>query len=359
MSWLLLNDTHLGVQRVGGTTLASAEALQQEGLRRFEALLFQHKDKAVIINGDLFDGFDVRLSTLLATFHILNDWLEASGSTLVLGRGNHDAAKDSTKLSSFDFLGQLLVSYHGERVQVISEPTEIDTGLYMIPHMANQDLFDLALKDAEKREHGIILLHANYDNNFAAQTDHSLNVTRAQAHRLVARDLALIFGHEHVAKKDLGGQVWITGNQWPNSVADCLGNDKKFAHVFSRAPTEDWDIEQVQTWSADGDFCGIAWELINDAPASAEFIRVTGTATSEQGGEVVQAIAKFRSKSDAFVVSNAVKIEGITDMADLPSDFEAAKGFDVLGFLMENLSAEQASVVRGLLAGDEKMKEAA
>lgn len=357
MSWLLLNDCHLGVQRVGGTTPASAAALQAEGLRRFEALLFAHKDKAVIINGDLFDGFDVRLSVLLATFLNLSEWLDASGSTLVLGRGNHDAAKDSTKLSSFDFLGQLLVSAYGKRVRVIAEPTEIDSGLWMIPHMGNQDLFDLALKDAEKCENGIILLHANYDNNFAAQTDHSLNVLHEQARRLVDRNLALIFGHEHIARRALGGQVYVTGNQWPNSVIDCVGNATKYAHVFSRSADEDWDIEQIETWSAAGSFREVDWDTL-DEPTGVQFIRVTGTATAEQGADVVQAIARFRGKSDAFVVSNAVKIEGITDMADLPSSFEAAKAFDVMGYLLEQLSEEQASVVKKLLA-ERPMMEAA
>ena len=32
------------------------------------------------------------------------------------------------------------------------------------------------------------------------------------------------------AKKALGGKVIILGNQWPTSIADCLGNDAKFAH---------------------------------------------------------------------------------------------------------------------------------
>ena len=64
-------------------------------------------------------------------------------------------------------------------------------------------------------------------------------------------------------------------------------------------------------------------------------------------------------KSQAFVVTNAVKIEGSAELSELPQSMESAKTFDVLAYLYENLSAEEAAVVRELLSVAEPMREAA
>jgi hypothetical protein len=273
--------------------------------------------------------------------------------------GNHDAAKNSASLSSFCLLGQVLLAQYPARVAVVTQSQEVFPGVVMIPHVANQDLFNIELDKAAALENSVILLHANWANNLTVGADHSLNVTEAQAKRLVERGNTLIFGHEHVGKTAFKGELICTGNQFPSSVADCLDDEEKFAHVLKPGPDGLWELEQVQTWAAEGAYCDISWELLNDAPADARFIRVSGNATAEQAGDAIAAISKFRQKSSAFVVTNAVKIEGSAEMSELPASIETAKMFDVLSFLYDNLSAEECAVVRQLLDAAEPMKEAA
>ena len=355
---LLTNDWHLGVQRSGGTTPQSAAALRQYLLESFRNLIMAHTDKGLCVNGDLFDQLNIPLSDLLSTYQILAGWLEASSETLVLGMGNHDAAKNSANLSSFSLLGQILNSQYPSRVKVVAEPQEVFHGVVMVPHLANQDIFNMALEELTC-ENSVVLLHANWANDFAANADHSLNVIQSQAKRLIERGNTLVFGHEHVAKRAFAGNLIVTGNQFPSSVSDCTGNDTKYAHVIQTGEDGLLDVVPFPTWAAEGDYCDTSWELLNDAPADARFIRVSGNATAAQAGDAIAAISKFRQKSSAFVVTNAVKIEGSAELSELPQSMETAKTFDVLAYLYENLDPEEAAVVQQLLKQAEPMKEAA
>lgn len=379
---LLINDLHAGVNRAGGTTLATQLALRAYLLLSLKDLVSKHLDKDLAINGDLADAFNIALFDLLELHGILREWLLASVPTgdaqhttppkVFLGRGNHDVAKDSSKLSSFDFLARLLKAEFGDRVVVVTEPRWIERNIYMIPHMPNQDLFDLALQKAEAEIDGnevrgpaLLLLHANYDNHFVTESDHSLNVSVEQAKKLIAKGWTLVFGHEHQARTALDERVIVTGNQWPSSVADCLGNpgDKKYAHIIH----DDLDLSRVLTWSARGaefddyDFAEIDWRTLGEVSEGIRFIRVVGEAQADDAPLVIQAIAKFRQAyGDAFVITNAVKVEGMAEMADLPATAETIKAFDVLGYLIEQLDEKQAEVVKKLLAAEEpRLKEAA
>jgi len=351
---LLLNDIHLGVMRAGGTTPKSAAAIRQYLLTSLRELMMQHIDKDIIINGDLFDTFQVSLSDLLAFYEIACEWLAASDGRLFFGRGNHDWAKDSSKLSSFDFVGQILESAYPGRVVVVTKPQMLDEGVFMIPHMPNQAMFDLELKKAsEELKDTLVLLHANYDNNFAVESDHSLNVSPEQAEALISGGNRLVFGHEHQARTTKGGRVFVTGNQWPSSVADCVHNPDglKHAHMLQKEADGGIGICAVETWSAAKSFAEVPWDDLLDGEPH-DFVRVVGSVTAEQSADVIATISKFRQKSDAFVVTNAVKVEGVSDMEELAASVEDVKSFDALGYLLENLDPDQAEFVRDLLAKD-------
>lgn len=351
---LIVNDVHLGVMRASGTTPKTAYELRAGLQAKLRELLMAHLDVDAILNGDLFDTFQVPLSDVLEAYETFSMWLEASRGILFLVEGNHDWSKDSSKLSSFAFLGRILQQAFPARVFVVSEPLQINEQLYVIPHMPNQDMFDLALKQAEALRNHAILLHANYDNHFAVESDHSLNVSREQAERLVAGGNRLIFGHEHQARRELHDKVWITGNQWPSSVADCLHNpgDRKFAHLLN-FDTEGWTPLPVETWAAEGQYADIDWRFLSDVPATAQFVRVSGEAPAEQAADVVDLIAKFRQTSHALVITNAVKVAGSKELSDVTASVEQIKAFDVLAYLFENLDPAQVEFVRGLLARDD------
>jgi len=348
---LIVNDVHLGVARASGTTDTTAKALRAYLQAKLREFIMQHTDKDLIFNGDVFDTFSVPMADVLEFYQTTAEWLEKADGLgrVILGMGNHDFAKDSSKMSSLEFVGRVLESQYGDHVKLVMAPELICPGIYMIPHVANQDIFDLELSRALNIEATYFLLHANYDNHFAVEADHSLNVTEAQAAALHKQGKILIFGHEHQARHFEKIGVLCTGNQWPSSIADCLGNPKDRKQAFWIAPASGGGAA-LTTWSADGAFVEVDWKQIADTPDTAQFVRVIGEATAEQAADVIGIISKYRQKSSAFVVKNSVAIAGVQDMDDLPEAMEITKQFDVLAYLFEQLTEEQGATVKKLLA---------
>lgn len=370
---LLVNDIHLGATRVSGTTQASQMVIREYLLASFERLAFEHLDKDMIVNGDLFDAFWVSPLDALGFYDVARRWLKASvisaqgikvGGKMWVGRGNHDWSKDSMKMSSFDMICRILSAEFPDRFVPVTEPDWLTTGIRMIPHMANQELFDLALEQTPQPigRAPLLLLHANYDNGYTADSDHSLNVSAEQAGKLMANGWTLVFGHEHQARRiarsycvrtnthDWG--VIVTGNQWPSSVADCLNNpdNVKHAHIIKADRT----LVPILTWQADDDFAQLDWRDLASYEGGARFIRVTGKASSEEASDAIAAISQFRrDRAEVLVVTNAVVVEGVADMGELKATAENIKAFDVLGFLIDQLDEKQAAKVRELIARDE------
>ena len=324
---MILNDIHAGVERVAGTTIESRYALSQYVIKKFATLL---PDNDLLILGDLLDSVNVPVADLFAIYNIIREWL-LKGHKLYLVAGNHDLSKTSNVMSSFDFLGALLkIKDQYDQVQVIKAPVMTHYG-YVIPHLANQDLFNAALKEVPECDN--LYLHCNYDNFFAAQSDQSLNISKEQVAECKARNI--IIGHEHQYRS--AGKVWFPGNQIATSVADwqnCttkeyIQADKRIIHGLR----EDEYIEQD-------------WK--NLAVTTHNFVRVIGDATVAESSQVVTAIAKFRAKSPAFVVSNAVNIESGDGLGDFANSLEAVTAFDVWRALGEVLPSSDMAILKDL-----------
>lgn len=348
MSLSVINDLHIGAIRTGGTTPATAYQLRQDLLAGLRSILMDNvKDSDLLVNGDLFDTGNIPMYDLGEAVRIFSNWLTAHPEQrLYLSRGNHDITKNSTVLSSFDFFGQLLSDLFAGRVHVITQLTEIQARYWVLPHVDNQDLFDMALKEVP--ECSYLFVHANYNNGFAAQSDHSLNMSEEQAIACKARQI--VFGHEHQGREELkiadpdttGYKVIIVGNQTPSSVSDCLGEEKKWM-LRIHGP----GISQVvETWRAEGDFSEQDWRSLEDR---GRFIRVTGHAKAAEADAVVNAIARFRREAKALVITNAVKIEGVDNAAELALTHEAIETFDVLEALLETLTEDEQVKVKKLL----------
>ena len=340
----IVNDCHAGAQRASGTTPLTAWQLRQylnEDLRR----LVNEIDTDLCILGDLFDTGTVPMADILSVWETLRAWL-AKGLSLYLVRGNHDDSKNTTVLSSFQFLCRLLTAEFPGQVTEISSPTALaEHGAYVVPHVANQDIYDEALASVPACQY--LLVHANFNNGFAVESDHSLNMSLEQAAACKAK--YIIFAHEHQAKSALNGKVFVCGNQTPSSVSDCLGNDiKSLTLLQGGAP------ERLQTWSRLGNYAEQDWRSLTDS--GEKFIRVVGEATAAEAADVVSAIAKFRNKAKALVITNAVKVEGAADGEQIQVSLEQVKTFDVLGALLECLDEREQAVVNDLLkkreAGD-------
>lgn len=346
---LILNDIHIGVQRKGGTTPASQEALRTYLFSEVQATLKAATDSHVLVLGDLFDDFEVSPRDWIETYEVFSAWLLATNwHHLTLAAGNHDHSAKGDRVSSFQMLCRVLRDRFDDQVTLVMVDAwaEVDPGVYALAHCVNQDIFDLQLTEVAKQSPKALLLHANYDNKFAAVSDHSLNVSEEQARALADAGTTLVFAHEHQAKSALGGAVKILGNQWSTSVSDCLGNDAKFAHIL-----KDGQLTKVQTWAAGGvnGYAQIDWRDLAGHTGEQSFLRVSGEAKSSEAAEVINAIAKFRQRSKAFVISNAVAIDGIVSAEELPATFEAAKAFDVVSFVHRHLDDREKATFDSLL----------
>lgn len=363
---LSINDLHIGVNRVAGTTPATMSRLRSDLLDNIARLLGAHSDKHVYVNGDIFDGFEIAGSDFLAFYMICRCYLvDSKTGILTLAQGNHDVSKDSSRMSSFGLLCAVLKSEFSDRVQVVIEPTRIFDGHFVIPHTPNQQLFDQAIDAAVgaadlytgtyamdfdgSHRHCYLHLHANYDNDFAVEADHSLNVSAEQVQRLTDAGYHLVFGHVHQQLDGPG--LTVVGNQFPTSIADCIGNDYKRAIVFH----VDGGREEIRTWEAPGSFVELDWQHLGNPDVmymgvNGQFVRATGRASVEQAPLVLQTIAKFRQVSSAYVVSSSVKYDGQDDVEELEVAAADMKAVDVMGYLMEQLDERQQTAVKGLLA---------
>lgn len=343
---LILNDIHIGFNRIGGTTPMSREAMRTYLFDSLRETLNASTDTSLMILGDLFDDFEVSPRDWIQTYVLLSNW--AAAKNLGLVAGNHDHSARGNKVSSFEMLALVLKQEYPDSVNVIGiDQWDGNQEFVVLAHCSNQDVFDAKLKEilGLNESFKYLLLHANFDNNFAAQSDHSLNVSREMAAKFIERGVKLVFAHEHQARREMDGNVIVLGNQWPTSISDCLNNSAKYAHLL-----DDGEIQKVMTWH-DNDSAGyieVEWtDLSTDT--GAKFIRVVGEASAAQSSEVINKIAKFRQSSYAFVVSNAVKIDGIVAAEELPEAFEATKKFDVLDFVRKHLDADEYAVVEDLL----------
>ena len=305
----IINDIHAGVRSQGGTTPASRAALGRYISKNLKSLLTWATDAdTLVVLGDLFDKPKVAEVVLLDVYIMFLRFLRESEADLVLVRGNHDSRSEILEdLCSLELLYNLLItnlSDAGEdptRVHLIfNEPAELIDGevkCWIIPHMFNQQLFDAEIARVPACDY--LMLHCNFDNAFAVG-DHSLNISRTQCRGLQDRVKGeILIAHEHQARIEMGNLVMVLGNQFPSSVADCKSNDGKMAWVIYPE-----GIDDHKTWLAVNSFRDCAVGDLREA----EFIRVSGTCQPKEFAQIVKDISEFRKTSNAFVISNAVKV---------------------------------------------------
>ena len=349
---LVLNDCHIASTRVAGTTPATQIALRESLRASLETCLNMTDETQVAINGDLFNNFSVDTGEIIATYEIFAGWLATSITRrLHLMRGNHDWTQRGLAVSSFQLLAHFLKSHFHMQVKIYEQGFErVEGSMYAIPHVANQDLFDLeidkAIDAATQIKPGWLLLHCNYKNKFAENADHSLNLSDDQISRLMIAGWGLVLGHEHVGYTLRGDRVIVVGNQTPASCSDCIGDETKHALLIN----DDGTHELIETWRAEGDYIEVDWKEL-DTVGDQRFVRVTGDATASQAADVINTIAKVRAASDALIIANAVKVEGVELVADMTIEsVDQIKRFDVLSAILEKLEPREAEVVRGLLS---------
>lgn len=353
---LILNDIHAAVQRVAGTTPATQAALRQYVRDNLAAILRANSTEHIVINGDFFDGFQVDTGELIKAYEILVKHMETGALTLIMG--NHDAVARAEKISSFHLLCHFLkeaAAANGTHFRMIDHTdgfSRVDgRHVFCIPHCLNQDLFNLEIDKAieYKNDGAYLLLHCNYKNGHAENSDHSLNLNDEQVGNLMRAGWNLVIAHEHIGYTLRGERVIVVGNQFPTSISDCIGDETK--HCLR---IEDGKHEFVQTWEAFGNYIEVDWQSLRDGTAEIgeqQFIRITGEAKADQAADVVNVVAKFRQTSQALVIGNAVRVEGqaVFDEMALEST-ESIKAFDVLNAIYSQLEPREVEVVRSLIS---------
>lgn len=327
----VLNDIHAGAVRSAGTTPESQVQLRNHILTEFEKLLPEEGD--LLLNGDVFDTSNVSLITLFKVIQLLTNWLDDHPEAcLYNSAGNHDLSKSSNVMSSFQFLGMSLADLYPGRYIHIEQPTLTPYG-YVIPHLRNQDVFNAAIASVPATTY--VFIHANYDNNFAAQSDQSLNVSKEQAEAMPCQHI--IFGHEHHGRST--GKVIIPGNQIASSVSDWLSpGDKKYLTLTKLGP------QLVNCASRAEQF--IEMDYSNLVTTDHKFVRVSGVADAETMGAALSSINKFRGFSKAFVVTNGIETVSDDGAAEVFSNsLESVQAFDIIAALRKILSPKEMDAI--------------
>lgn len=314
--YLIIADIHQGLKRKTGVTAESLEQFENDKIKSLVALLAQHEDKEVIVAGDLFDSHNVSLHSVLQVASTLLDhpkkvWIIA---------GNHDLSKNTLKMSSLQFLSEW-VTMHSTNVEVIFKPTPIGPNheILAVPHMPNQELFDEALKHDTA---DILITHCNYENGFAVEKDHSLNLTKKQAKKFKM----VISGHEHNARTV--GNVHMLGSFAPCNVGEAAS--VKCSHVLD---------PQRMSLTTEGQsphtYQEAHWKDM-DAALSVDFLKIVGEATAAEAPTVLSAVAALRKKSSAYMIQNSVTVESI-ELGDVEgASFESVNTMELLGSILDD-----------------------
>jgi len=348
MKILILNDLHLGVRRVKGATPESRLAMENWMFNTLEGLLEELEYDAVVVAGDLYDKRTVPEHVILRTIKAFNQ--ETRGKRVVIMLGNHDeegraAVKDNT-ISSAEMTEALITN----SMLVRGEPAVFE-GLYLIPHMFNQEEFDKAVEDCP--ENCFMICHCNVDSPFAVG-DSSPNLSKKQIKTLKEKDATVIAGHEHI-QRDLDN-VWIPGNQIPTSISDLTNCGEKVCYIIDTdtSGVEVFTVFNTRSYSPDGSRCvieGIYKEydyktLLSGGIANFPFIKIAGTCTTEEWPDVLRAYSKLRKESEAFVISNKVEVPAYT-VGNISE--EEVTDFNVVDLLISAIDEEFREEVKNVI----------
>lgn len=307
---------------------------------------FEH----VVCNGDLFDKFEVDTGELIKAYEIFADHLKTGKLTLIMG--NHDASAKGSKVSSFHLLSHFLSAHSPDKFRMIDNTDgfcHVENNVWAISHQMNQDLFNLEINKAcaEDGSGKYLLLHCNFKNGHAENSEHSLNLNDDHVAALMIAGWSCVLGHEHAGVEYRGGRVIVVGNQFPSSVADCIGDQTKAAlEITNRGH------EHIVTWVSDGHYAEIDWRELSENVicSSVNFIRVTGEATAAEAADVISIISKFRQGSSVLVIGNAVRVDGVAALEEMSAEaIGEVRSFDVLGAIFENLDEREITTVKELL----------
>lgn len=296
MKILIYSDPHEGLSRVANTTPASAQKLRDASHEHTKYLLTDVKQEGMLAFclGDLFDQYSNHESVIVQAMDLVT-------RTEIVLAGNHDISNRKDKVSSL----KLLQKIYGDMILMgdWGEPSVFqfslrNTQFVFIPHVANQELFETALQEAQAlaaastSQWKVLCIHCNYNLTFDSVQDTSLNLTSTAADLLLA-DFHFIFsGHEHIPADHHNGRVRIVGNPYPTSFSDI--SDKRVL-IYDSVTGE---VSSQHTLSGDR----MLWKgKLSELPegTDAKFLDLEDDLPR---GDGFKAVTKLYKSSDVFAI---------------------------------------------------------
>lgn len=329
----IFTDPHIGTSRGAHTTRESSAALK-EALYHQAMAIVSTGDNPKLCAGDLFDRAFNSEATLVQGYDV-------ASKCLITIAGNHDETNREGTVTSLRALQEMGVNISASKNLSTPYFQHFDS-IYIVPHHASQELFEIAMKNAAEHaaanRDGLasyLFLHCNYDFALAVD-DNTLNLPAAMAKELIVAFDYIFIGHEHNCDTHLGGQVVILGNTHPTSFHD-IGD--KFVYHLELDTAE---LTKELIWSKADHYREI--KLGSEIPdlAGVQFVDVTGTEAVANALEVSEFIrdiwkasnyqwdesgADKSTTTDLFAVRNKVDIKD--SLAGVDTDIEAVEMVDL------------------------------
>lgn len=316
---LVFTDPHQGLRRTANTTPASSLRLRQaihDQLRDVIALEADFR----ICAGDWFDTYNNEELVIAQSIPLMAD------VDIVLA-GNHDLINIKDRMGSLGLVKSVLESGSGSNdckviMNNVGESNffvdKVSTGgvshtFYTVPHCSTQELFDKALDKAfedvsslgtstgEKR---YLVLHCNYDSNFANERQTDLNLPKFKAAELFESFDYIILGHEHIPRDDFQGRLVVLGNTHPTSFSDI--SDKRVMFI------DDNGIQFKDIWYKSTGYLEVDWRDLEESYPH-QFIKIVGSAKPEDIQDITKAAKVVeRNSPNLFALKLDVEFEGIT-----------------------------------------------
>lgn len=297
----IFTDPHQGLNRKAHTTQKSREKLAEALCEGTRFASETGSPLSVVCAGDLFDQHSNSEATILAAAKSIR-------CCDVVLAGNHDSLNESEAEGSLDIIGQLL-----KDTDIIKSPDfgkpYFDSGileamdLIFVPHQATQDIFDAAVEQVSgytKNHWRAVFLHCNYENAMTEGSDISLNLTRAQAEKLLKVADYIFLGHEHEPRELLDGRLVILGNIHPTSFGDI--SDK---YYYDLTATE---LKKTKIWDMGTGYAKIEYDgkTLPALPKEAQFIDIQGRISIDKGADLAEYISHCWEELDPLMVRNNV-----------------------------------------------------
>lgn len=302
----LFTDPHLGLGARTNTSASSTKALDHALYTKAANIVTKYNN--LICAGDLFHRSHNREGVISQGAKI------ASNCDLVIG-GNHDNTNRADDCSSLDVVTKIcdsvLTTVVGG-VQIYAD-LEFDSGeiVTVVPHHSSQELFDQAITRACDCKGDLVILHCNFNNPFVDEIDTALNLTIAQAERLLKSYSYIVIGHEHMTRWEMNGRLLALGNTHPTGFSDI---SNKYVWHFDKTQDSPWSRTKI--WDKSELYISLTASEIYDLPESEfevgkgtvtpQFVDIVGDLEAEHMPELAHRIGLIWDKWSPFMVRNQV-----------------------------------------------------